>query len=277
MTEFKKILDEERGLEPSIHERQTLGSDRDLKLVLAEVKSNHVVRILEDYLSVKFVDENHLFIFQLFVSKSREVVSSRRSVQPFHGPWMPDTTCLGNGMDDAIVPDGCGSSGMVTSSDEAEGNLTINEDCDLEHLRPNLDRKSPTLSPMKPDTHSSLMDDFEPSNPQHYSTVESWNTDFGNVDSSTTEGVPSQKVTEGSSSDDHHLSTCIVCLDAKSKSELLQHLGCNCIICSECLDRHSSINAIESSDQFLCPTCQSKLTKVSYATLDKPPPQIGPL
>lgn len=252
--ELKKILDTEQDIVNLKIGNQD--GDRQLKLILAEVKSNHVVRILEDYVSVKFIDENNLFIFQLLASNSNQAVTNNAMV-PFNGPWMRST--------ESIVPD----DSMVTTSEDT--NLIIDDNIsDLGHLRPNLDPKSQTYT-------GSLIDDQEcssstnnfPSIMDSWKMVDSTNECLNNYDRN--------KEWDQKEIDKVNGSSCIVCLEPKPKTELLQHLGCNCIICTDCLDRHSSINAIESSDQFLCPTCQIKLGKDAYATLDQPPPQVGPL
>ena len=134
VSELKKVLDTERNQEMMQLMNQAGSFDRELRMILAEVKSNHVVKILDDYLSVKFVDENSLFVFELFLSKSSpKSVSNSNPESSFVGPWMPDSNQM-----DSVVPDS-----MVTTSD---ANLIISDDSELEHLRPNLDHKSPTLS-----------------------------------------------------------------------------------------------------------------------------------
>lgn len=263
--------------------------DNKRKIVLAEVKDNvSVERVLDDSTMVRFSSDQNLYAFDL---PSHTISDS----------ILPDDQQAGFSVDSLL--------GNNVNSQDNFPTIDNWDPSDMESLIDILtppEVSTPNVSPLKPNEVDESGSDWPTSQgadsgieeESQANKKESIVGNFGGenekfaIDLPVTEPasrteefithiigkpvaededdstMPSLEDPKLSSSSSSH--QCCVCLEHKSKEELLSH-PCSCVICTSCIDRHAEINPIEGrKDRFACPTCNQEVSKNDYVGLEQP-------
>lgn len=230
--ELRKLLQEERkSSDLSTISSSKVSVERQPKerpIVLAEVCSNYISKILEDTTHLKYIDDTSTSFYAF------ELPEPPKSYLSYNQTNSSQSHSL-NSSQETFQLSSAQANSQVTST-PASASTT-------------------TAVPVSVNNDNTEINDPDFSRDQ----TNSFNN-FGDISPLETEFL-NQYFFEQIMS----VVTCAVCLDEKPRHQLFIHHSCDCHLCDQCLEM--TIQHFSCGEKFMCPTCNKHITRSEFVPL----------